>query len=327
MRDYDGDKLSWETPIKHEMKQVEGEILKSVSSEQDLLTDICMHVIGAGGKRIRPGLALLTYKAVGGKDAPNVIGIAASFELIHSATLIHDDINDDGEIRRSRVAAYKKYGVQKALIAGDFLFVRSFRLGGYWIPRVVEIVSDAATAMAEAEIIQGHYERQPDTPYDVYMKIIEGKTAKIMEAAALVGAFLGGADEEQIRSLGGYGLKVGMAFQIIDDTLDINGTEKELGKPKGIDFLDGKPTLPIMLAAKDGSVGARIAELFRQEEKSAIEVEEALSLIMKTSALEESRKVAQEFIVQALRDLDHLKPSIYKDSLRSLAEFVVRRKT
>ena len=326
MHHYDGDNLSWDTPIRKELDLVEEDIRKSVYSEQNLLTDICMHVIGAGGKRIRPGIALLSYKAVGGPQAPNIIGIAAAFELIHSATLIHDDINDSGEIRRGQVAAYKKYGVQKALIAGDFLFVRSFRLGGFWNQKVVEIISDACTATAESEILQNAWEFDPHTPLDQYLRIIEGKTAMPMEAAARVGAYLGNGTEEQIDAMGNYGLNIGMAFQIIDDMLDIDGDVKDLGKPRGIDFTDGKPTLPLMVAMKDKRIGPRLEKMFIKRQKTKPEIEEALELVMQTDALKESRKKAREYGDRAIFHLSKVEDSECTESMRALVEAVLDRK-
>ena len=309
------------------MDLVEEEIRRAVSSEQTLLTDICMHVIGAGGKRIRPGVVLLSYKAVGGEESPKVVGIAAAFELIHSATLIHDDINDHGEMRRGKAAAYKRFGVQKALVAGDFMFVRSFQLGGQWNKEIVDIISQACTATAESEILQNAYEHDPQTPLETYLEIIAGKTAMPMWAGARVGAFLGGGTQAQIDGMGHFGLAIGMAFQIVDDILDVTGDEKTLGKGHGIDFLDGKPTLPLMQAVKDPTVGERLASMFAKEEKNAIEVEEALDLIRSTEALEESYRVARQFADVALKHLDVLNGSSFKKSMAMLVEAVVERRS
>ncbi|HTY46693.1 MAG TPA: polyprenyl synthetase family protein [Methanomassiliicoccales archaeon] len=318
--------MSWYAPIVKEMKLVEAEIRSAVASDQETLTDICMHVIGAGGKRIRPGIAILAYKAVGGDSGPNIIGIAAAFELIHSATLIHDDINDIGETRRGRVAAYKKYGVQKALIAGDFLFVRSFRLGGYWNKESVETISNACTATAESEMLQSHYDFDPSTPENVYIAVITGKTARPIEAAARVGAYLGGATKEQVEALGAYGVNLGIAFQIIDDILDLDGTEKELGKTSGTDLTDGKATLPLQIAMADPKLGPSIAGVFRKKDKTRAEVEEALALALKTNAVERSRAKAREYAERAIATLAPLPSSPYKNALIELAEVVVSRR-
>jgi octaprenyl-diphosphate synthase len=308
------------------MEQVEARIRSSVDCEENLLTDICCHVIGAGGKRIRPGIALLSHKAVGGKESKDIINLAASFELIHSATLIHDDINDLGEIRRGREAAYKKYGVQKALIAGDFLFVRSFRLGGSWDNRIVQLVADAATAIAESEIVQSAHEFDPSITQEVCEKIIEGKTAKIIEAAAMVGAYLGKGSEDQLQRLGTYGLNLGMAFQIIDDILDVDGDESQLGKSKGVDFIDGKPTLPLMFAIQDRENGNKLAKLFAKRVKTKKDVEEALKLVRKTDAVGRSYKIAEDYKSKAIMELKGIPDSVFKESLIQLAEIVVSRR-
>jgi octaprenyl-diphosphate synthase len=318
--------VPWDTPISNELEQVEARIRSSVVCEEHLLTDICYHVIGAGGKRIRPGVALLSHMAVGGKQSDDIINLAASFELIHSATLIHDDINDLGEIRRGREAAYKKYGVQKALIAGDFLFVRSFRLGGTWDGRVVQMVADAATAIAESEIVQSAHEFDRSVTRAICEKIIEGKTAKIIEAAAMVGAYLGKGSEEQLQKLGAYGLNLGMAFQIVDDILDVDGDESQLGKSRGVDFIDGKPTLPLMFAMKDRQFGSKLAKTFVKREKTKRDVEEALSLVRKTDAMARSYKIAEEYKAKAIRNLKGIQDSIFKESLFQLAEMVVSRR-
>ncbi len=318
--------MPWDTPISSELEQVEARIRSSVVCEENLLTDICCHVIGAGGKRIRPGVALLSNRAVGGKGSDDIINLAASFELIHSATLIHDDINDLGEIRRGREAAYRKYGVQKALIAGDFLFVRSFRLGGTWDSRVVQIVADAATAIAESEIVQSSHEFDPSVPQEVCEKIIEGKTAKIIEAAAMVGSYLGKGSDDQVKKLSAYGLNLGMAFQIVDDILDIDGNESQLGKSKGVDFIDGKPTLPLMFAMEDPQFGSRLAKMFTKRKKTKQEVEEALRLVQKTNAVDRSYRIAKGYKSKALHNLEGIPDSVFKESLSQLAEMVVSRR-
>ncbi|MDD1770820.1 MAG: polyprenyl synthetase family protein [Methanomassiliicoccales archaeon] len=319
--------MSWEAPIERELKQVEQGIRRSVASDEKELTRICMHVIGAGGKRLRPGIAILSYEAAGGGDLPKFIGIAASFELIHSATLIHDDINDQGEVRRGRIAAHKKFGVQKALVAGDFMFVRSFKLGGNWDKKVVQIISDACTETAESEILQSAHEFDPKTDVKTYFKIITGKTAKLIEAAALVGAHMADADDKKSKALGGYALNLGLAFQIIDDVLDLNGTEKELGKPLGIDLVDGKLTLPLLFAVEDEAYGDRISRLFVKRKKTRAEVKRILELVAKTSALDRARLEAAKYSNKAKRMLSALEPSPYKDALLELAQAVVDRRS
>ncbi len=319
--------LSWDTPIKRELHQVEEEIAKSVQSKQRLLTEISTHVIGSGGKRIRPGVSLLAFHAVGGQDNKKVIQFAAALELIHSATLIHDDINDGGQLRRGKPAAHKKYGVQQALVAGDFLFVKGFRLGGLLMAEdIIELVAQTCTEMAESEILQAKHEGDANTSLNSYMNIIEGKTAKPIEASARVGAFLGKGSMKHIAALGQYGLNLGYAFQIVDDILDIEGQESVLGKPKAMDFIDGNMTLPIMLAINNGSGGKRVRELFIKKDKTSEDIEEALQLISRSEALSEARAQAQAYAAKAVKHLEIVPESQYKDSLIELTKVVVERK-
>ena len=291
-----------------------------------MLTEISNYIISSGGKRMRPAVTILIFKAAGGGDAARVIKVASAFELIHSATLLHDDINDHGEMRRGRMAAYKKYGTQKALIAGDFLFVKSFALGGVFDESVIGVVADACTGIAESEILQSDYERNQDTDVEIYIKIIEGKTARPFEAGARVGSYLAEASPAVMDAMGSYGLNIGIAFQIVDDILDVIGDEKTLGKPHGIDIIDGKPTLPLIIAMQDKAHGGRIREIFKKEEKSPAEVAEAIGLVKKTKALDASSDLAEEYASKALLDLEVLKPSEYKEALKALTKAVLERK-
>lgn len=315
----------WDAPISKELQMVEDEIQRSILSRQKLLTEISLHVIGSGGKRIRPGVALLSFKALGGDDVSEIIGIAAALELIHTATLIHDDINDGGRIRRGKVSAFQKYGVQKALVAGDFLFVRGFRLGGPQNRTIVEMLSDACTNMAESEVLQGDYANDPGTTTETYLKIVEGKTARPIEAGARVGAFLAGAAPGDIDALGSYGLNLGMAFQITDDILDVVGDEAALGKPRGMDFYGGTPTLPLILAMNDGANGKRISELFSKKRKTAKDLSEAFMLLEDSEGVRKARDIAHQYSVRAMSAVDAVPDSVYKDALRALAETVVER--
>ncbi len=318
--------LNWDESISKELRMVEETIHREVQSQQELLTDISLHIIDSGGKRIRPGISLLSYYALGGVDPHQIVDISAAFEIVHSATLLHDDINDGGETRRGVMAAYRKYGVQQALIAGDFLFVKGFRLvGGVLGQELVDIIAEACSSMAESEILQSTYRRDPSTPIDVYMRIIEGKTAMTIEAGARLGAILGGGDQEQIEAMGSYGLNIGMAFQIVDDILDITGEGAVLGKPRGMDFMEGKPTLPLILALSQDNNGMELKELFTREEKSPEEVGEVLAYLSDLDVLGETRERARAFASNAVDALDPVPESDYKRSLMLLAESVVSR--
>ncbi len=314
----------WDSSIKDELQMVEQEIHRSIRSEQPVLTEICDYVISSGGKRMRPGVTILSYLASGGTEVTEAIKIAAAFEMIHSATLIHDDINDRSEKRRGRLSAYKKFGLQQALVSGDFLFVKAFAIGGFFNEEIVGLVAEACTAIAESEIVQ--FEKEGEVaPLDVYLGIIEGKTAKPIMAGARIGAYLANADPGRIHDMGEYGLNIGMAFQIVDDILDIVGTESSLGKPRMVDFFEGKATLPLIHAMADPSVGPRLSELFHMRSKSDKDIEEASALISRTDAIERSKRKANEYAQKALVALSGLPESEHKLGLQRLAAKVVDR--
>lgn len=318
---------SWDAPIKDELRKVEETMVRSVETQQPLLTEIANHILTSGGKRMRPGVALLAFRSVGGADPDRVIQLAAAFELIHSASLVHDDINDGARTRRGHVSAYRKYGTQKAIITGDFLFVQGFRLGGVLeIAEVIEIVADACQRMAESEILQIQVEHDTHTPLEVYKDIIDGKTAEPIQASARVGAYVGGGSADHLIAFGNYGLNIGFAFQIIDDILDIIGDEADIGKPRGMDIVEGKPNLPIMLAMHDEKSGARIRGIYQKGEKTRAEVEEALALVKASGAVEAARKHANDLRDKAVAAIKDIEPSIYKDALIALADSVVERK-
>ncbi len=318
---------SWDSHIKDELRLVEEEIVRSASSRQPLLKEIAMHVIQGGGKRLRPGVALLSFRAVGGENIESVIKVSAGVELIHSATLIHDDINDGSDTRRGRIAAYKKYGIQKAIITGDFLFVQGFRLGASHENReIVEIVADACAAMAESEILQLDVERDSNLPLETYMSIIDGKTARPIMASAMVGAYFGKGSVDEIDALGKYGLNIGYAFQIVDDILDMDGREATIGKPLGMDILDSKANLPLMIAMQGkGEESERIREIFSAPKKTWEEIDEALALVRSSGAVNEARTNAADFRDKALSALEAIAPSKYRDSLGELAATVLER--
>ncbi|MCX6650499.1 MAG: polyprenyl synthetase family protein [Methanomassiliicoccales archaeon] len=315
---------SWEASIKDELQMVEQEIHRSIQSEQPILTEISDYVITSGGKRMRPGVTILSYLTNGGKDVSEAVKIAAAFEMIHSATLIHDDINDRSEMRRGKPSAYKKFGLQKALVGGDFLFVKAFAIGGFFNEEIVSLVAEACTAIAESEIMQFEKEGQV-APIDVYLNIIEGKTAKPIMASARIGAYLADASPDRIHAMGDYGINIGIAFQIVDDILDIVGNEKALGKPRMVDFDEAKATLPLIYAMGDPAVSERLSKLFQKKSKSEKDIEEALSLIAKTTAIERSKVKAREYADKALKALEGVPESNHKEGLRKLAETVVNR--
>src|SRR3989449_6526433 len=195
---------TWDFGVSHELDLVERRIRESLVSEEPLLTEIAEYVIAAGGKRIRPTVTLLAFKSVGGKAVGRAVDIAAALELIHSASLIHDDINDGGTERRGRPAAYLKYGMQEALVTGDFLFTKAFRIGGKMDGDIVDLTARVCAALAEGEILQKRHLGNVNLTWDEYLNIITRKTAMPIATGARVGALLGTRPPGGIAAGGGH---------------------------------------------------------------------------------------------------------------------------
>ena len=298
---------------------------RDLGSDNPELTDMCVYVVGAGGKRLRPSLCILSYYACGGKDGSVPVRIGAGFEIVHSATLVHDDINDQGEVRRGKKALHRQYTISKAIIAGDFMFAMGFRLLAAAAPHIVDYIVDASASMGAGEFVQKDFEHETSVTEDDYLQIIEKKTAKLFEAAAKSAAAVAGADAETLEALGQFALDVGLAFQIVDDTLDVTGDPGKTGKAVGTDLIEGKPTLPVIYAMEDPTVGDEIREIFETEEPTEQDVAHALELIQRTDAIERCLAKAEEIGAKAPADIACLPDSKYKDALIDLASYAIRR--
>lgn len=318
---------SWDFGISEELRMVERRIFDAISSEEPLLTDISAYVIGAGGKRIRPTVTLLSFRAVGGKEVASAVDIAASLELIHSATLIHDDINDGGVMRRGKLAAYKKFGIQNALVTGDFLFTKAFGIGGKFDDDIVDLTAAVCTSLAEGEIRQKRHACDVAITRDQYIDIIRHKTAMPISAGARIGALLGGGTFEQVNSLGEYGLNLGIAFQIVDDMLDVVGDPLRLGKPAGTDIREGNMTLLLIHALNDGesSRTEELIEIVGKRRKDEHEIHKALDIVKKSGAVEKARLDARGYVQRAKESLYELSETPYRQELIRLADFVLNR--
>ncbi|HEV8596004.1 MAG TPA: polyprenyl synthetase family protein [Thermoplasmata archaeon] len=309
-----------------ELSLVEDRIRAAIQSDESLLTDIARYVIGAGGKRIRPTVALLANKAVGGKNLEQTVSLAAALELIHSATLLHDDINDDGATRRGRDAAYVKYGLQNALVTGDFLFVKAFAIGGTFDREIVELTAGVCTALAEAEIVQKRHAGNLSVTREDYLSVIRRKTALPLSAAARIGALLGGGTPEEVEALTIYGLNLGLAFQIVDDILDVVGDPAVLGKPVGTDLREGNVTLLVLHALNDGSERrAQLTDMLRLETRGEDTVARGLALIRESGAVERARVDADHYGFLAREALDGVRAGPHRDALLGLVDYVVHR--
>src|ERR1044071_4055590 len=234
------------------LERVEENLARAIRSREQDHTDISAHLILSGGKRGGPMVTVLAFSAFGGKKTRDIVDIATAIELIHTATLLHDDIIDGAETRRGKESAYKKFGLKSTLVAGDFLFIKAFEFAGKFDETVVQWTADACAALTEGEILQGFFNRNRDVTLDDYLEIVKRKTASLFQTGAKVGAYLAGANSSLIEVTEQYGLNMGIAFQMVDDILDVVGHAELLGKPIGMDLRDGNPSLPIILALGEG---------------------------------------------------------------------------
>ena len=296
---------------------VEATIRAAAQSEEPLVAKMVGELIAAGGKRMRPRIALLTFAACGGVEARRVVQAAAASELIHTASLVHDDIIDQSPLRRGRPTLHVAYGIPHALVAGDFLFTRGFALAGQLPPEVVQVNADACIALAEGEVLEQRL-LDVEVNEEAYLQIIRKKTAEPIRACAKAGAMLANASPEVVTALGEYGVEVGIAFQIADDVLDIAGDPKETGKVVGQDAKTGVLTLPVGLGESD-------ARTFREMARTT-DPAELRRALESAGAIEKARAVATKYAERAKARLAVLPPSPAKDELLALADSVVKRR-
>ena len=317
----------WYNCIASELQDVD-KVMETITdrAENPLLKEMCQYVLSNHGKRVRPALCLLAFHALGGENVSKAVDIGAAIEIIHNATLIHDDINDAGEIRRGAKALYKEYSLGRSIVAGDFMFALGFQLMGATSQEVVNFVIDAAAAMGSGEFDQKKMEHNVRVDEAEYLKIISGKTARLLECAAKCGAYLAAPEDfDRIHALGNFAYNIGMSFQIIDDLLDVIGDQSNTGKMVGNDLVEGKPTLPIIYGMRDPKVGIRIMDIFEDDRSDYNMAAEAITLIKRTDAVERCYTLANYYADKAIAELDAIPDSVYKQALVDFAKFIVSR--
>jgi octaprenyl-diphosphate synthase len=306
-----------------ELKLVEENLVRAIRSREQELTDISGHLIYGGGKRVRPMVTLLAYAAFGGKHVNDIVDIATAIELIHTATLLHDDIIDGADTRRGKESAFKKFGLKSTLVAGDFLFIKAFEFAGKFDETVVQWTADACTLLTEGEILQGHFNRNRSVTLDDYVEIVKRKTASLFHTGAKVGAYLAGASPALVDETERYGLNMGIAFQMVDDVLDVVGHPDLLGKPTGMDLRDGNPALPIILAMKNGD--ATVCEAFDCSQPTEDQIRAALNAIKNGPAIQEAKALSKRYAEAALKSIKKLPPSLYRNGLKTLVQIIIDR--
>jgi len=313
-------------PLSDDLARVETRLAAELGSRETRLTTVASHLCGAGGKRVRPTVVMLVFHAAAADGAGarhgDAIEAAVALELIHSATLLHDDIIDGGETRRGRPSALRTFGVADTLVAGDFLFSRAFALCARFEAEVIRWAADACVSLTEGEIMQGRFRHDASVTLADYLEIIRRKTASLFAAGARTAAYLAGAPPDVVEAMAACGEQVGLAFQVSDDLLDVAGQPRATGKPRGIDLRDGNPSLPIVLAIR---ADPELARLFAKGALGAPEVEAGLARIRRTGVLTTVAERVDAHVADALALIGRLPASPYRRALEGLAQGLADR--
>ncbi|CAK4070943.1 octaprenyl diphosphate synthase [Vibrio sp. 16] len=309
-----------------DMAKVNETIHAQLNSDVSLINQLGFYIISGGGKRIRPLLAVLSARALGYQGNAHTTA-AAFIEFIHTATLLHDDVVDESDMRRGKATANAAFGNAASVLVGDFIYTRSFQmmteLGSM---KILKLMSDAVNVIAEGEVQQLMNCNDPDTTEEIYMDVIYSKTARLFEAATQIGAILNDAPEDVETALQNYGKYLGTAFQLIDDVMDYTSDGEEMGKNVGDDLAEGKPTLPLLYAMRHGN-DAQVAMIREAIEKAngMEKLTEILAAMEETGSLEYTRQKAYQEADKAIAELSVLEESEYKQALVTLAHMAVHR--
>ena len=314
-------------PVGAEMRQVDAVIQRRLASDVVLISQISKYIVGAGGKRIRPRLVLLTAAALG-FDGPERYELAATVEFIHTATLLHDDVVDESSLRRGRQTANALFGNAASVLVGDFLYSRAFQMMvGAGRMRILDVLADATNVIAEGEVLQLMNMHDPDLSVADYLRVIRSKTAKLFEASAQLGAVLANASAVIEKACADYGRALGTAFQLIDDLLDYDGDTLALGKNVGEDLREGKPTLPLLLAMERSTAAERQLIRHAIEHGEGDRLPEIVEIVRRVGALDATREAAREEARKARESLHHLPANPAREALLELCVQSVERST
>ena len=313
--------------IEQGLEKVEDRLLSVVETDVETLHDASAHIISSGGKRVRPKLLMLAYAACGGQDIDTVIDLASSVEMVHTATLVHDDINDHSDFRRGKVAVHKRWGRTFALLTGDYLFTKVYELMAPYGNPFNVMMSDACVKLVEGETLQAHVAKTGEIDREIYKKIIARKTASLFEVATKMGAAYAGATDQEVEALKQYGYNLGMAFQLVDDILDVIGDAAEMGKPVGLDVAQGRGVVVAEAAVAAESYsngngnGAAVAQALPDDDP----VKRMMDRMRESGALELAKMQAFEMGNRARAALEIIPESDAKDELNDLIDLVLDR--
>ncbi|MEN6521207.1 MAG: polyprenyl synthetase family protein [Armatimonadota bacterium] len=322
--------VDWRAPIQEELREVENFLSETIHSDVQTINDVFDHLLSAGGKRLRPALVILSSQTAFDTDTNHerVTAVAAVVELIHMASLMHDDVIDHSDSRRGRVTANAFWGNRISILSGDYILAKAFRLLlKDNDQRIMDTIADTTTKMSEIEVLQSMCEHSIENWKKNYWEIVRNKTAGFMSACCRCGAILSGADSSTEEALAKYGMELGMAFQLTDDILDIAGEQDVVGKPIGSDLREGKFTLPVLIAfdAIPEEEKESIRKALERPENTEDDVRKLCEKIRSLGAVESAREQAKSFIERANDHLKSLPPSDARDALTTLSSNILYR--
>lgn len=313
--------------IKKEIICVEEELRAIVSSSNQIIRDSSVHMINAGGKRLRPALTFLSGKFYN-YDCEKIMPLAVAIELIHMATLVHDDVVDSSMTRRNIPTVKSLWGNKISTHLGDYLFGKSLKLiSGFDDFTIAKVLADTSVKICEGEIQQLSSSFRANQSLRDYFYRIKRKTALLIAASSQLGAVACGAPESIYRPLRKYGIYIGMAFQITDDMLDLVSDNKQLGKPVGVDLKQGILTLPVLFALKNSPFKDRLAEILKQPFKGKEEIGDACRLVVSCGGIDYASKMVQRYVDKAKMQLRYLPAIPARETLLTVAEFINDRKS
>ncbi|MFD1862627.1 heptaprenyl diphosphate synthase component II [Planococcus chinensis] len=311
--------------IKPELDLIEQELEQAVDSESPLLNDASLHLLQAGGKRIRPVFVLLAGK-FGNYNVDVMKQVAVPLELIHMASLVHDDVIDDSEIRRGKPTVKAEWNNSVAMYTGDFILARALEyITDIDSPRLHHVLSKTMIEVCRGEIIQIEDKYKLDQNLRDYLRRIKRKTALLISSSCELGAMVSGADEKTVRHLRKFGYYIGMSFQIIDDILDFTSSDEELGKPAGSDFLQGNITLPILCARSNPEI-YRLLQTNLNKDLTDEERLRIVQTIRNSPAINEAKAISERYLSKALKELNELPKGPARKTMRNIAFFIGKRK-
>lgn len=311
-----------------ELAQVEMEFARQAESDVQIIQTLNEYLQRSGGKRVRPALLLLSCNATGGDASRhNAIRMAAVMEFLHTATLVHDDIIDNAELRRDQPSVNQRYGNQIAVLLGDWLYMTAFETSlAERSLEILDVLTSVTRRMVEGELLQLSAVGDINISEQTYFDILRRKTAYLFSACCEIGAILSGANEAQQKSLRDYGMNLGTAFQLADDLLDFTETAETLGKPAGVDLLEGKITLPLIyLLEREPLMRRRAAEIIHANAYTDFTRDDLIDAAQTSGALDDARNQAHLYANAARHALDRVPFNDYTEALREIPDFIVER--